>query len=135
MSKYTPEEKARRIDELSRDPQTGKQNPKAKKEAKAMMQAEEESIFSNARRPDLKKGEPNIDFKTNEGWVEVKSAVDPAKRPISKQAADVASHTRGQDAEYFLVDLKDLSSAEKSVYKSELQSVGADMSKVRFIND
>ncbi|MFO1430276.1 MAG: hypothetical protein U1F76_09070 [Candidatus Competibacteraceae bacterium] len=127
--------KVRRIDELSRDPQTGKQNPKAKKEAEAIMQAEGEGIFSNARRPDLEKGEPNIDFKTDQGWVEIKAAVDPAKRPILRQAADVASHTKVQGAEYFLVDLKELSSAGKSIYKSELQNAGADMSKVRFIND
>lgn len=47
---------------LSRDPQNGKINPKSISEAAIITQAEEAGLVNNPRRPDVSRGEPNLDF-------------------------------------------------------------------------
>ena len=63
------------LDEWKKDPQTGKPNPKSISEAMSMKQAIENGLYKNAMRPDLKKGEPNLDFKVIQndgrtGWLD-----------------------------------------------------------------
>jgi hypothetical protein len=55
----------KRIEELSKDPQTGEKNKKSIEEAEAIVHAEKEGLVQNSRRPNLKNGEPNLDFKVD----------------------------------------------------------------------
>ena len=58
-----------RYSELVKDPQLigqkSETNPKSKEEACTILQTEDEGLVSAARRPNLKVGEPNYDFKTD----------------------------------------------------------------------
>ena len=62
-------EKNPRYSELAKDPQLvgqeRKTNPKSKEEACTILQAEDEGLVSGARRPNLKAGDPNYDYKTD----------------------------------------------------------------------
>ncbi len=57
-----------RYSELEKDPQLIGQehetNPKSQEEACTILQAEDESLVSGARRTDLKMGDPNYDYRT-----------------------------------------------------------------------
>ena len=61
-------EKNTRYSELAKDPQLMDQerptNSKSKEEACTILQSENEGLVSGARRPDLKAGDPNYDYKT-----------------------------------------------------------------------
>lgn len=122
--------------ELSIDPQIGKRNPKSESEADTILQAEREGIITNPRRPNLEAGEPNLDFVVDGGYADVKTPVDPIKRPLSVQAQNIAIKTNvyGNDVKV-IVDLKNLNSADKAQFKSDLANVSVDMSKVHFLND
>jgi hypothetical protein len=125
----------KRLEELSTDPQTKKINPKSSSEAESILQAEKEGIVSGARRPNLERGEPNIDFKTNEGWADVKTPVDPSKNPVDVQARDIADKVGSYDKEVtVIVDLKNLNAAQKADFLSHLSQSGADMGKVKILN-
>ena len=122
------EAEATRFDELATDPQAGKPLLKSIEEAKSILQSEKEGLFSNARRPNLAAGEPNLDFVTDQGYVDVKSAVDPSLRPIAKQAADVARSITHYDPDVnVLVDLKNLDAAQKAEYLEGLANKGVDL--------
>ncbi len=62
-------EKNPRYSELAKDPQLIGQeretNPKSKEEACTILQTEDEGLVSGARRPNLKAGDPNYDYKTD----------------------------------------------------------------------
>lgn len=62
-------EKNPRYSELAKDPQLMGQerptNPKSEEEACTILQAENEGLVNGARRPDLKAGDPNYDYKTD----------------------------------------------------------------------
>lgn len=122
--------------ELSIDPQTGKRNPKSESEADTILQAEQEGLVTNPRRPNLDAGEPNLDFVIDGGYADVKIPVDPIKRPLFVQAQNIATKTNiyGNDVKV-IVDLKNLNSADKAQFKSDFANAGADMNKVYFLND
>ena len=52
-----------RFNELSRDPQIGEVNSKGIQEAEAILQAERAGVVERPTRPDLSRGEPNLDYK------------------------------------------------------------------------
>lgn len=54
-----------RFNELSTNPQTGKINEDSMDEAKSILQAEAEVLVQNARRPNLKNGDADFDFKVD----------------------------------------------------------------------
>ena len=62
-------EKNTRYSELTKDPQLigqGREtNPNSKEEACTILQTEDEGLVSGARRPNLKAGDPNYDYKTD----------------------------------------------------------------------
>ncbi len=123
-------------DELSIDPQTGRRNPKSESEADTILQAEQEGLVTNPRRPNLGAGEPNLDFVVDGGYADVKTPVDPMKRSLSIQARNIATKTNayGNDVKV-IVDLKNLNSSDKVQFKSDPAWRGTDMSKVDFVND
>jgi hypothetical protein len=51
-----------RFETLSTNPETDSIDRKSINEAKTILQSEQENLVINARRPNLKKGEPNLDF-------------------------------------------------------------------------
>ena len=121
-----------RFKELSKDPQTGKPNLKSEKEAEAILEAEDQyPAIKNFRRPDLKKGEPNLEFKTDNGWVEVKTPEPGPYRPLAQQARDIADKAKGYDPDVtILLDLNKLPAADRPGFLNMLKDSGCDMSKI-----
>ncbi len=122
-------------EEWKNDPQTGKPNPKSVSEADSMKKAIEDGHYADARRPDLSQGEPNLDFKVTrndgtEGWLDVKTPVDPNVRNVSRQAADISKKIKSYDGNVdVLVDLKNLPEGVRGQFKSELIDL-VDPSKI-----
>jgi len=86
------------LDEWKKDPQTGKPNPKSISEAMSMKPAIDNGLYKNAMRPDLKKGEPNLDFKVIQnddsfGWLDIKTPIAPIFNSVSYQARAIAEKT------------------------------------------
>lgn len=124
-----------RFDELRKDPQSKKPNVKSEREAEAILQAEQEyPEIKNARRPDLSKGEPNIDFKTDDGWIDVKSAEPRPQRTLAQQAQDIADKSKLYDPDVkLLVDINNVPASERAAFIKTLTEAGADMAKIRFV--
>jgi len=122
-------------EEWKNDPQTGKSNPKSVSEADSMKKALEDGHYVDARRPDLSQGEPNLDFKVTrndgtEGWLDVKTPIDPNIRGISDQAADISRKIDLYDDNIdVLVDLKNIPKGMHDQFKSELNNL-VDPSKI-----
>jgi hypothetical protein len=127
---------AKRRNELSVNPQTKKVDTKSVEEADAILDAEARGIVSNARRPDLDKGEPNLDFIVDGGYADVKTPRPLPHRPIPTQAKDIVKSTKKYDDDVtVVVNLKYFDAAQKQQLKAELLKQGADMKKVRFVGD
>ena len=129
------------LDEWKKDPQTGKPNPKSISEAMSMKQAIENGLYKNAMRPDLKKGEPNLDFKVIQndgsiGWLDVKTPIAPIFNSVSHQARAIAEKTNlyNGDTEV-LIDLKNLQqTSDKAQFATDLhQKINANKLKKVFI--
>ncbi len=131
-----------RYDELCKDPQTNKPNPKSIGEADAILDAEKAGKIDpgSARRPDLALGEPNLDFHATRngkpGYVDVKTPDPNYPRPLLDQAQDIATKSTLYDKDVtVLVDMKHVPSAQKQAFKNDLGTSGADLSKIEFVND
>jgi hypothetical protein len=124
-----------RFEELRKDPQTGKPSPKSDKEAEAILQAEEQyPDITNPRRPNLQRGEPNLDFKTDKGWVDVKTPEPGPFRDLNLQARDIADKSRLYDPDVkVLVDLNNIPPADRGAFVEALRTSGGDMSKIFFV--
>ncbi|WP_174763041.1 hypothetical protein [Anabaena sp. UHCC 0187] len=132
----TPKLPSKRLEELSVDPQTGKPNQKSQEEAESILQAEMEGLVKGAIRPDLSKGEPNLDFKIDGGYAEVKTPILPTYQPILEQAKNIALKSNQYDSDVMvIVDLKNLDAAQKIQFKLELENQGTDRKNIRFLND
>ena len=135
--------RAVREDTLSIDPQTLNENPKSRAEARTVLQAEDlRLIQGKARRPDLSKGEPNLDFLLDDangktiGYAEIKTPVDPKLNPIVNQARDIAGNIRLYSPDVkIIIELKNLSPPDKAIFKAELVKNGADIKKIIFVNE
>jgi len=123
---------------LKKDPQTGKVNAKSEKEAEAILQAEDQyPEIKNARRPDLKKGEPNIDFKTDKGWVDIKTPEPSTHRTLAQQAQDIADKSKLYDPDVkVLVNLNSIPEAERAggVLGSQMLLEREDWRAIRLAN-
>jgi len=116
----------KRLAELSIDPQTKKVSTKSAEEAKAILAAEEKGIVKNARRPDLSKGEPNLDFIVDDGYADVKTPRPHPKNPLSQQAENIADKSRLCDPDVkMVVDMKKLNTAEQTQFKADLVKEGS----------
>jgi Domain of unknown function (DUF4157) len=120
---------AKRVKELELDPQTSKPNNKSVSEAESVLSAEKDGIVYGSRRPNLSKGEPNLDFVV-EGpppykFVDIKSPVEGKFRSIEKQVKDVIAGINGQKAPDVLhvIDLKNLSALEKEKFMQEFEKM------------
>jgi hypothetical protein len=131
---------------LARDPQTGEMNPKSISEAESIMQAEDKKIVIDAERPNLTKGEPNLDFKIKGPepyrYCDVKTPIEPGRFPktsITDQAGKIARNIKTQKAGssdvLHIVDLKNVPSADRAVFKAEVLNRLDSEQGVQFIND
>lgn len=130
--------RTRRLDELSIDPQTGKANPKSRSEAESILQAEDEGLVKNARRPNLKKGEPNLDFIVDGGYAEIKTP-ETAHRSIAQNAKDIADKAPYYDGNVsVIVDLKKLKAPERTQFVNALSKAltakGSSLARVSLLN-
>jgi len=120
---------------LDVDPQTGTVTPKSRSEAESVLEAERQGFVRNPRRPDLARGEPNLDFVVDNGYADIKTPISPAMRPLSVQALDIASKVQTYDPNVtVIIDLKNLSPAEKVEFQTELGKAGGVTSQVEFVN-
>jgi hypothetical protein len=125
-----------RLTELSKDPQTGQVNPKSISEAQTILQAEEEGLVKNPRRPNLSKGEPNLDFAVENGYADIKTPIRPQYRLLEVQAIDIATKTKLYSSDVkVIIDLKNLSPIEKVSFKNLLINEGVNMETIEFINN
>jgi len=121
--------------QLAKDPQTGTVNAKSQSEAQSILQAESEGLVKNARRPNLANGEPNLDFVIDGGYADIKTPINPSLRSIGQQAQDIAGHIQAYSADVkVIIDLKNLSPADRSLFITDLQNSGANMTNVIFLN-
>lgn len=134
--------RAERLREFSNDPQTGAPNAKSISEAQTILDAEQAGMVQSPRRPNLSQGEPNLDFVIdgpgNYRYGEIKTPQDPANvggRTIQQQAGDISGKLGHYDSNVrVLVDLRNLSAAQKADFMTAVNSSGADLSNVVFVN-
>ena len=112
----------KRKDELSIDPQTGEKNPKSISEADSILQAENEGLVVCARRPDLSKGEPNLDFVIDGPepykFSDVKTSVNRGNLESQAQSIGKKSFLQkgGKDDVLHIVDLKNVPQVDKAEF-------------------
>jgi hypothetical protein len=94
-----------RYETLSRDPQTGKRDAKSEGEAISILKAEREGSVQNPRRPDLAKGEPNLDYNLDGTepykWADATQPVKPDSKPnslLEKQHSGIGESIHKQKA-------------------------------------
>ena len=125
-----------RLAELSIDPQTKKVLPKSVEEAEAILEAEKKGFVANARRPDLSKGEPNLDFKVDGGYADVKTPKPHPRNPLSNQAKDIAKKSKLYDDDVkVVVNLKHLDAAQKAQFKADLANESVKQGKIGYVGD
>jgi hypothetical protein len=120
----------------------GKSTPKTKEEADAILQAEAEGkVTGKARRPDPSAGEPDLDFAMLDehgkviNYVDIKTPIDSKLRAIAQQAADTAGKVTHYDPDVdVIINLKNLSKADKATFLLELKKNGVPLSRVKIIN-
>jgi len=133
-------EKNPRYSELSKDPQLVGQeretNPKSKEEACTILQAEDEGLVSGARRPNLKAGDPNYDYKTNspKKFSEIKVPRDASLEDAARLGRK-SGLQRGKDGDVtIVVNLMRLRPEKRGPYAEVfLEAAGGD--GVIFINN
>jgi hypothetical protein len=76
-------------------------------------------------------GEPNLDFKTDNGWVDVKTVEPNPYRTLAQQAQDIADKSNLYDPDVkVLLDLDKLPAADRPDFMKMLQNSGGNMSKI-----
>jgi hypothetical protein len=129
-----------RYSELAKDPQLMGQersiNPKSEEEACTVLQAENEGLVSGAKRPDLKAGDPNYDYKTDapSKYTEIKVPRDGSLKDAARLGRK-SGLQRGNDCDVtLLVNLMRLRPEERAAYaKTFLEAAGGEA--VIFINN
>ena len=141
-----------RFEELSINPQTHKDDPKSQGEACSILQAESESMVKNPRRPNIKKGEPNLDFAIegpgNYRYADVKTPRDPSSfdrnpknRPpsLAKVARTIGNQIRnqkgGSDDVIHVVNLFHIPSDKIQTFKENLIKGAENSDGIVFINE
>jgi len=122
----------------------GATTPGTESEADSILQAETEGlVVGEARRTDRTLSEPNLDFRMTDpatgkplGYVDIKTPVDPAVRPVADQATDVATKIKRYDSTIeVIVDLKNLNAADKTTFIAELGKQGVtEGGMIKFLN-
>jgi hypothetical protein len=129
-----------RNSELAKDPQLMGQerqtNPKSSEEACTILQAENEGLVSGARRPDLKAGDPNYDYKTDtpSKFSEIKVPRDASLKDAARLGRK-SGLQQGNDGDVTLVvNLMRLPPEKRAAYaKTFLEAAGGK--GVIFINN
>ena len=139
-----------KFDQLSRNPETGKTDEKSTIEAISVMQAEYKGLVHNPRRPNLKEGEPNLDFVIDGPkpykYVDLKNPIDPKKFPnakgksesIEKMATRMGKKITQQKGSFddvlHIVDLEMLPSEKKAEFSQKLIEAAGSPDHITFIN-
>ena len=114
------------------------------------MQSEQENLVINARRPNLNKGEPNLDFVVDGpgsyNYVDVKNPIDPRKFPPAKKKPEsfnkmakrigekITKQKGGSDKVLHIVDLEQIpSEVKESITKKVIEGAGSPKD-IKFIN-
>ncbi len=127
----------KQLEELSKDPQTGKTDLNSISEANSILKAEKIGYIENPKRPNLKSGDPNIDFKIDGpkpfNWADIKTPIKPNKyQSAIDQATNIAKKIYDSDV-MVIVDLKNLTKVEKKEVMEYILKYGK-ASKYNFLN-
>lgn len=139
-----------RFEKLSTNPETDFIDRKSINEAKTILQSEQENLVINARRPNLKKGEPNLDFVVDGPgsyqYVDVKNPIDPRKFPPAKKKPEsfnkigrrigekITKQKGGSDRVLHIVDLEQIpSEVKENITKKIIEGAGSSKD-IKFIN-
>jgi hypothetical protein len=125
-----------RFEKLSTNPETDFIDRKSINEVKTILQSEQENLITNGRRPNLNKGEPNLDFVVDGSgsykYVDVKKQIDPRKFPPAKEKPEsfnkmakrigekITKQKGGSDKVLHIVDLEQIPSEVKENIKKKL---------------
>ncbi|WP_241314379.1 peptidoglycan-binding domain-containing protein [Chryseobacterium arthrosphaerae] len=139
--KYDPREDTR-FEELARE--EGKNSAgdiaKAQNEAEAILQAEYEGHIQNPKRPNVKGGDPDLDFKIDGPppykYADVKTPVN--RGDLLKQATHIGKKITFQKAGandvIHIVDLKNIPSAERTIFMENVINGAQSPNGIIFIN-
>lgn len=139
-----------RFEKLSTNPETDFIDRKSINEAKTILQSEQENLVINARRPNLNKGEPNLDFVVDGpgsyNYVDVKNPIDPRKFAPAKKKPEsfnkmakrigekITKQKGGSDKVLHIVDLEQIpSEVKESITKKVIEGAGSPKD-IKFIN-
>ena len=126
-------EALRYMEALLTEARAGRIQPKNRNEVLAIIQLWRQGRVTNPRRGVA--GDPDIDFRTDQGWFDIKTPVGSRLRPVVAQATDIAGHIRSLNplgsGTNVVVDGRHLTAAEKPVFVAELEAqltaLGEDM--------
>lgn len=121
---------------LEIDPNTGTVSDKSKKEAETILQAEQEGLVENPKRPDPL-NDPDFDFRVDGGFAEIKRPVSSSLRDLEDQASDIAGHILGyglRENLKIIIDLRELTLREKDEFLDLLSKLLTDYSGIDFLN-
>lgn len=142
----------KRFEQLSTNPETDRIDQKSINEAKTIFQAEKENLVINARRPNLNKGEPNLDFVVDgpEPFrnVDVKNPIDPKEFPPAKKKPESIGklgkrmgnkiieqkEKNGYENVLHIVDLKKMPAELKEKLKNVIIETAGSSEGITFIN-
>ena len=114
------------------------------------MQAEHKGLVYNPRRPNLKAGEPNLDFVIDGPkpykYVDIKNPIDPKKFPNSKGKSEsiekmatrmgkkITQQKGSSDNVLHIIDREMLPSATKAEFSQKLIDAAGSPDHIKFIN-
>ena len=140
----------KRFESLSTNPQTSLIDQKSLNEAKTISQSEQENLVINARRPNLNKGEPNLDFVIDGPgsyeYVDVKNSTDPRKCPPAKKKSEsfnkmakrigekITKQKGGSDKVLHIVDLEEITTNMKEKVSEKIVEGAGSPKDIKFIN-
>ena len=130
-----------RFEDLSRDPQTGEPNAKGIDEAEAILQAERDGIVENPRRPDLSRGEPNLDYKVDGPepyrYSDVKTPVNRGNltEMAENMGKKITRQKGGSNDVLHVVDLKNIPPAQRAAFREAVIRSAGSSDGIVFIND
>lgn len=139
-----------RFEKLSINPETDFIDRKSINEAKTILQSDQENLITKARRPNLNKGEPNLDFVVDGPgsykYVDVKNPIDPRKFPPAKEKPEsfnkmakrigekITKQKGGSDKVLHIVDLEQIpSEIKENITKKIIEGAGSPKD-IKFIN-
>jgi hypothetical protein len=139
-----------RFDQLSKNPQIDQIDGKSITEAITILQAENKGLVNNVRKPNLKNGDPNLDFITDGPapykFIDEKNPIDISKfsppnktlesfnKMAKKMGEKITKQKGGSNDVLHIVDLEKLPSEMKANFTQKVTESAGSANGIEFIN-